>query len=262
MKAKIIIAGLMVAAVTAPAFSSAQTVEVQAQSLIAQIQALQLQLKALIASSTQGLSGSVKPMMNNDGMMAPGQFAKAMCVELKRDLRHGSQGEDVRKLQEMLRTDPEIGFNAKATGFFGPLTARAMANFQSRMGIASSTDGRVGPLTRGFFQRKCGNGLDDDMMKGAAVRGEIIASSASSVTVKNTENESRVVNITASTTIHVLATATSAPSVGSIADLGVGKMVMANGEKNADDSINARLIVVGALPPLPPKDNQGRGNVR
>lgn len=249
MKAKFIIAGLMVAAIAAPAFSSAQTVEVQAQSLIAQIQALQLQLKALIASSTQGLSGSVKPMMKNDGMMAPGQFGKAMCIELKRDLRHGSQGEDVRKLQEMLRTDPEAGFNAKATGFFGPATAKAMAKFQMRMGIASSTNGLVGPLTRGYFQRKCGNGLDDDMTKGAAVRGEITAVSASSITVKNAENESRIVNFTASTTIEVRATATSAPVAGTAADLSTGKMIMANGEKGADGSITARHIVVGILPP-------------
>jgi peptidoglycan hydrolase-like protein with peptidoglycan-binding domain len=244
MTSKRVFAGVVAAGLLLPITSFAQTADTQAQakSLMEQIQALQLQLKTLLGSST--------PHMNKpDGMMPPGQMMKAYCIELKRDLKVGSQGDDVRKLQEMLADDPETGFRGKPTGFFGPLTATAMAKYQMRMGIASSTDGRVGPMTRGFFERRCGKGLGmDDMMRGAAVRGEITAASASSITVKQKEGETRVVNIAASTTIKVL-TGTGAPSTGTMADLTVGKMVMAEGEKNADGSLTARMITVGMLPP-------------
>ena len=56
----------------------------------------------------------------------------------------------------MLGEDSENGFHGSPTGFFGPLTAQAMMKFQMRMGIASSTTGSVGPMTRGFFERECG----------------------------------------------------------------------------------------------------------
>ena len=96
--------------------------------------------------------------------MSPGQMGKMVCLRLVRDLRVGAQGDDVRKLQELLAQDPSVGFTASSTGFFGPMTAKALMRFQMNNGIASSTDGRVGTLTRGFFQRACGKGLE--MMHG------------------------------------------------------------------------------------------------
>jgi peptidoglycan hydrolase-like protein with peptidoglycan-binding domain len=59
------------------------------------------------------------------------------------------------------------GFSGAATGFFGPLTLRALVRFQGEFGIASSSSaGSVGPLTRGFFQRQCGNGLGNGNSQG------------------------------------------------------------------------------------------------
>ncbi len=92
--------------------------------------------------------------------MPPGQVGKMLCITLSRNIGPGSQGDDVRKLQEMLAADPSTGFTASATGFFGPMTAKAMMHFQMNNGIASSSTGTVGPLTRGFFERSCGKGLD------------------------------------------------------------------------------------------------------
>ncbi|MDE1924807.1 MAG: peptidoglycan-binding protein [Patescibacteria group bacterium] len=101
---------------------------------------------------------------------APGQEGKSACIALTRNLGIGSQGDDVKSLQEMLAADPESGFEATTTGFFGPLTARAMMRFQENNSIASSTDGSVGPLTRGFFERHCGEGENhpQPMMGGQA----------------------------------------------------------------------------------------------
>lgn len=92
--------------------------------------------------------------------LPPGQVGKMACITLSRNLGLGSRGDDVKKLQEMLAEDSESDFHAVPTGFFGPLTAKAMMRFQTHHGIASSTTGYIGPLTRGFFERRCGRGLD------------------------------------------------------------------------------------------------------
>ncbi len=187
--------------------------------------------------------------------MAPGQVAKMACIALTRNLGPGTKGDDVKKLQELLAADPDNGFTAGATGFFGPLTARAMAHFQMKHGIASTTTGNVGPLTRAFFHRSCGLGLgnkgegeqNDDAAR-VVVTGTITATSTSSITVKNLQNVLKTVNITASTTIKVFTSSTTPPTNGSKTDLVVGKRVRAEGRLNANGSLEALRILVGILP--------------
>jgi len=66
-------------------------------------------------------------------------------IQLARQLSLGMSGEDVRTLQEMLATDPDIYPEGLVTGFFGPLTEKAVKKFQEKSGI--SNVGRVGPQT-------------------------------------------------------------------------------------------------------------------
>ena len=129
-------------------------VQARINALLQQIAALQLQLAQLIAGRFGGT-------LENPPFIPPGQIGKIACIELGRNLHHGDRGDDVMKLQVMLKGDSENGFNVEPTGVFGPITMRAMMKFQMRMHIASasSTDGSVGPLTRGFFNRACGKGL-------------------------------------------------------------------------------------------------------
>ena len=253
------VSGAIAIAMLLPALASAQTVSVsadvqaQVQSLLSQIQALQMQLKTLLASSTATMKERMDTM---EDRMSPGQKGRMTCIMLNRNLRVGAQGDDVKRLQEILKEENENGFNAEATGFFGPMTARAIAKFQTRMGISPSADGSVGPMTRGFFERACGKGLDgnkgpDEDMRGK-IRGEITAVSGMSITVKAGDENSRVVNITGSTTIQIFATATSTPVVGTMADLTVGKKVAAMGTANSDGSLTAVEIKVGMMPPPPP----------
>ncbi|MBI4133185.1 peptidoglycan-binding protein, partial [Candidatus Uhrbacteria bacterium] len=61
--------------------------------------------------------------------------------------------DDVRDLQEFLRA--EGYFSAQATGYFGPLTASAVAAWQVSQGLPPV--GRVGPLTRERVRAWCGN---------------------------------------------------------------------------------------------------------
>src|SRR5688572_29606351 len=122
MHSKELIAGIVTVVLAFPfaAFAHDGVVHTEAEikaevsTLMQQIQALQTQLKALLESSSVNIKARVE-----DKKIPPGQIGKAICIELKRDLRVGAQGEDVRKLQEMLAADPDAGFRAKATGFFG-----------------------------------------------------------------------------------------------------------------------------------------------
>jgi len=69
-------------------------------------------------------------------------------------LRRGYSGEEVRQLQELLKTMPNIYPERLVTGYFGPLTQQAVRRFQTKHNIISSGDenttgyGQVGPKTR------------------------------------------------------------------------------------------------------------------
>lgn len=70
-------------------------------------------------------------------------------LDLIRDLREGSQGDDVKQLQNYLAI--EGAYPEKLiTGFFGPLTKNAVARFQKLHGL--DPVGVVGPLTRDLIK--------------------------------------------------------------------------------------------------------------
>jgi peptidoglycan hydrolase-like protein with peptidoglycan-binding domain len=257
---KTLAAGLVAVSLFAPLSAAAQATSTQAriQEIISQISALQMELKTLMASSSSNLGMPKIP---------PGQVGKMACISLMRNLGIGATGDDVRKVQEMLSMDPELNFTAGATGFFGPLTAQAMARFQRKHSIASSTDGMVGPLTRGFFQRSCGLGLlnsgpsansgpgsqnsskgkVENQQRSGTFTGLVTEKSGDDITVKQRINSgktvSRLVHVTASTTIQVM-TASSTAQTGTLSDITVNKTVDVTGMVNTDSSVTAEKIKV------------------
>ena len=167
---------LTIIAFISPVVASAQTTDVnsQIQSLLSQITALQLQLKTIMqaaqtssnqnagnggnegswmssafASSTSASSGSASSG-DTSHMIAP-------CPIFSRDLTIGASGDDVSSLQGMLSDE---GFlSGGSTGFFGKMTAHALAAFQEHQGLASSSiGGFFGPRSRDFFAKHCGQG--------------------------------------------------------------------------------------------------------
>ena len=75
------------------------------------------------------------------------QTEKEITTTLKliKNLRKGMSGEDVKLLQEVLATDPEIYPEGLVTGYFGKLTEKAVKKFQKIAGIEQV--GLVGPKT-------------------------------------------------------------------------------------------------------------------
>ena len=104
--------------------STIQELLSQVEALTAQIQALQQQIQELLVQE---------------------QSLKEEILSLTRQLEEGVRGEDVKILQQMLSTDPEIYPEGLVTGYFGPLTKAAVKRFQERAGIDQV--GRVGPQT-------------------------------------------------------------------------------------------------------------------
>jgi len=123
-----------------------QQMQAQIQSLLDQIKALQDQITQLRAQQ-----GELK------------KEVKEARRELLKELREGSRGEDVRLLQEILATDPEIYPEGFVTGYFGLLTKQAVEKFQRRFGIEPV--GLVGPKTMAR--------INELLTKGAGKSGKV-----------------------------------------------------------------------------------------
>lgn len=216
-----------------------------------------------IAEGTQNTDGSLTALRIRAGTIpTSGQNSGSTnsntgtsCLTLTRNLGIGSRGADVASLQQLLAQDPESGFTATSTGYFGPLTAKALARFQAQNGIASSTAiGFAGPLTRNFFQQHCvasnqGQGQRGRSAKvsGNTVTGTISANNTSSITVQASSGTSTTVDITASTTIAIFTATSTPPTSGSVSDLTVGENIRATGSLNSDGSLTAKRIIVSQI---------------
>lgn len=143
------IAGILVLSASAVARpASAQTLD----GLQTQLQ----QLLARIADLTNQLN-ILKAQEGGNTMPTPTQSIGAqhrVCSVLSRNLSQGMSGQDVTALQEFLRDQGH--FSADVTGYFGPVTAAAVARWQASQGLEAV--GVVGPLTRERIKKWCGGG--------------------------------------------------------------------------------------------------------
>ncbi len=79
---------------------------------------------------------------------------------LKSDYAEGAQSDDIKKVQELLATDPTLYPGGRVTGYFGPMTREAIERFQERNGL--EVTGRLDEPTRELMkelyrERKNGN---------------------------------------------------------------------------------------------------------
>ncbi len=89
--------------------------------------------------------------------------ARPLCELLKRELRRGNSGSDVRELQKLLLEEGDYA-EGLITGFFGERTEAAVKRLQARLGIVASGDslstgyGLVGAKTRAALMARCAGG--------------------------------------------------------------------------------------------------------
>ncbi|MDP3974841.1 MAG: YCF48-related protein [Candidatus Jorgensenbacteria bacterium] len=97
-------------------------------------------------TKTEAESSSL-PSVTTPPISTPGKTA----VVFAKGLYEGVSNHDVTALQEFLSKTPEIYPEGLTTGYFGPLTKKAVQRFQEKYGIAKTGDpgfGYVGPKTR------------------------------------------------------------------------------------------------------------------
>ncbi|MDO8481944.1 MAG: peptidoglycan-binding protein [bacterium] len=154
---KNIFTGLIIAAVLVvggnalPLSASALTVgdiQVQIKELLAKIADLTRQMNEL---RTQQVPPVATVTTSTDTALSPSKHR--ICSILYRNISRGMQGDDVQSLQEFLSEEGYL--SANATGYFGQMTAQAVANWQTSQGV--SPVGSVGPMTRERIKTWCGN---------------------------------------------------------------------------------------------------------
>ncbi len=107
----------------------------------------------LTRSKLNEIFGKEKPSAQPQPSVTPQEPATSP-FGITRLLRRGAFHEEVRILQTLLARDKEIYPEGEITGYFGPLTKKAVERFQQKFGIVSSGDeettgfGLVGPRTR------------------------------------------------------------------------------------------------------------------
>jgi len=119
------------------AVSSTSSAQELITSLQQQIEKLKTQITELNAQleSLRQLKGEVKETVKE---------VKG-TLQLIKQLRRGMTGDDVKLLQEFLATDPDIYPEGLISGYFGPMTERAVKKLQKRMCLDQV--GNVGPQT-------------------------------------------------------------------------------------------------------------------
>lgn len=139
---------LTLAQTSGTAQTLADTLKKQIENLMAQITALNAQLEQ-IKSAKREIKETAKEIKGT--------------LQLIRDLKEGISGEDVKLLQQVLATDPEIYPEGLVTGYFGRLTAKAVKKFQLKMGVEQV--GNVGPKTK--------SKINELLMEGAGGSGKV-----------------------------------------------------------------------------------------
>ncbi|MEK9184262.1 MAG: peptidoglycan-binding protein [Patescibacteria group bacterium] len=138
----------------APTAAFAETVtsttSVQMQTYLEQIKKLQDQLAELMKKHSETVS----------------ELRETMA--LAGELRQGMTSEEVKALQEILAADPDIYPEGLVTGFYGALTAKAVAKFQKKHGVEGEV--AVGAKTRARL-----NALADDSDFKCKAWGKLIA---------------------------------------------------------------------------------------
>lgn len=111
------------------------------QELFASLQEQIARLKTMIAD----LITQLESLRQAEGEVKEIVKEVKGTLQLIKQLRVGMTGDDVKLLQELLATDSDIYPEGLITGYFGPMTERAVKKLQKRMCLDQV--GNVGPKT-------------------------------------------------------------------------------------------------------------------
>ncbi len=130
---------IIVVAVSAPRAEAMTMSEalVRMDALVAEMNALRAEFASLTSSVGQTTTA------------APAVLGAQSADVFTESLEYGETNNDIRKIQTLLATDPEIYPYGVSSGFFGPKTQEGIRNFQARFGL--DTVGIIGPATKALL---------------------------------------------------------------------------------------------------------------
>ncbi len=123
---------------TAQAANEASAVVSRMDVIIKQMEALKAEFATLVSSVGATPSGAVL------GSQTSSKPVFTLSLE------PGETNDDIKKIQKLLATDPEVYPYGVASGFFGPKTEEGIKNFQTRFGL--DPVGVVGPATKALLE--------------------------------------------------------------------------------------------------------------
>ena len=119
---------------------------------------------------------------------------------------------------------------------------------QSSFKVGTPPTSNIGPRNFQSGQGSQAGGMTQKNGRafGGMVTGQIISADSNSLTIKSQDGGSRIVFLSASTTISKIAS-------GTRKDLVIGADVIVNGASNTNNSINAQVIQLRPAAPVQPK---------
>lgn len=111
------------------------------------VAAIETQTAALQTVIDENIGGSARGVISTTAQEVP-----PIAQQLLKTLRPGSTGPDVTILQEYLASQSDIYPKQVVTGYYGPLTTRAVESFQKKVGLESV--GIVGPQTLAIINQQ------------------------------------------------------------------------------------------------------------
>lgn len=128
---------------TSTTSTSTQTTIAALNAQIASLMQMIQQLEQQVMSLAQQGSGTTS---TSTSVTSTGPFSS--------DMHEGEDSNDVKQLQQLLASDPSVYPQGLVTGYYGPLTKKAVEKFQEKHGI--SPVGTVGPETRAELNKAYG----------------------------------------------------------------------------------------------------------
>ena len=142
------------------------------------------QTRAKLSEVFGGQAAAVPPVAPQAEERAASVSAVSVGIP-SRALNPGERNDEVSLLQRVLAQDKELYPEGTVSGYFGPLTARAVERFQLKYGVISVSGepgtGRFGPKTKAKFEEIFGSSVPSASTPAPSAPGTAPQSPASSV---------------------------------------------------------------------------------
>jgi hypothetical protein len=136
---------------TATAVPTLESIQTKIASVVAKVAALTKTSPAADIAAVQAEIAAILSDIQAIQAAQPTPQGAALGFNFVRPLALGMRSNDITNLQKALKTDSSVYPEGLVTGYFGPMTLKAVQRFQEKYNIASPGQpgyGNVGPATR------------------------------------------------------------------------------------------------------------------